>query len=191
MKLGAQGWQGAAARCLGRTRRAEFVSYSELSAFDEFVARVEPEVRQFVARKVRAEAVDDVLQEVWVAAWQALPHYDRRSQLRTWIYGICVHKCFDYYRAQRHERLLVSLSDEPLADGSPSPETAAIRADTVRRLLATLDEEIRIVLELYYYAQFTLAEIATALDRNLNTVKYQFYRAHTTMLAEGEREELR
>jgi len=31
---------------------------------------------------------------------------------------------------------------------------------------------------LYYYAELTLPEIAEALGRNVNTVKYQFYRAH-------------
>lgn len=34
------------------------------------------------------------------------------------------------------------------------------------------------VVEMYYYAELTLPEIALALGRNLNTVKYQFYRAH-------------
>ena len=185
------GWQGAAARSLGRGRRTEFVSYSELAAFDEFVAQIEPEIRRFVGRKVRPEAVDDVLQEIWVAAWQALPNYDRRSRIRTWIYGICAHKCFDHYHGLRNEGLFVPLPDEPLRDPQPSPETAAVLSDTVERLLATLDDEVRLVLELYYYAQLTLAEIAAALDRNLSTVKYQFYRAHATMLAEGERESLR
>ncbi len=42
----------------------------------------------------------------------------------------------------------------------------------------------REVLELYYYAELTLPEIAAALGRNLNTVKYQFYRAHA-LAAEG------
>ena len=191
MKPSAQGWQGVAARSLGGGRKAEFVSYGELVAFDEFVVGIEPELRRFVGRKVRPEAVDDVLQEIWVAAWQALPGYDRRSKLRTWVYGICVHKCLDYYRAHRRDEVLVPLDEDPLIDSRPSPETAAIQADTVRRLLDTLDEDIRAVLELYYYAQLTLAEIATALDRNPSTVKYQFYRAHATMLAEGEREELR
>ncbi len=191
MKLSVQGWQGAAARSLGLKSRTEFVSYTELAAFDEFVGQIEPELRRFVARKVRGEAVDDVLQEIWLAAWQALPTYDRRARLRTWIYGICVHKCFDHYRSQRREKVIVPLPDEPLSDPHPSPEAVAVQADTVRRLLASLDEDVRVVLELYYYAQLTLVEIASTLNRNLSTVKYQFYRAHATMLAEGEREELR
>lgn len=190
MKLGARGWQGFGG---GRTERdapAEFVSYDDLVAFDEFVLVVEPKLRRFVARKVPAGAVDDVLQEVWVAAWQALPNFDRRAKLRTWVYGICVHKCHDTYRRGRADARLAPLDDGLLAT-DPSPETTAVRKDTVERLLAGLDETQREVLELYYYAQLTLAEIATVLDRNLNTVKYQFYRAHSEMLAQGERERLR
>ena len=189
LKPRARGWTGLGRPAPGA--RAEFVAYDDLVAFDEFVVVVEPELRRYVARKVRPEAVDDVLQEVWIAAWQALPTYDRRARLRTWIYGICVHKCHDHYRKARAESRLVPLDGLALPDARPSPESAAIRADTVERLLDGLDEVQREVLELYYYAQLTLAEIASALDRNLNTVKHQFYRAHAEMLARGEREELR
>ena len=45
--------------------------------------------------------------------------------------------------------------------------------------LLKLPENQREVLEMYYFAELTLPEIAGLLDRNLNTVKYQFYRAHT------------
>lgn len=170
--------------------KPEFTSYDELTAFEEQIASLEPELRRFAARKVRSEAIDDLLQDVWVAAWQALPRYDRRSSFRTWIYGICVHKCHDRYRSQRNESRLVSLHDLTLVDEKPPLENTVIQADTVNRLLEELDENHRVVLELYYYAQLTLAEIATILDRNLNTVKYQFYRAHAALVAIGEQENL-
>ena len=138
MKLGARGLQGIGAK--RRESRAEFVSYNELVAFDEVVATLEPELRRFVARKVRAEAVDDVLQEVWVAAWQAMPTFDRRAKMRTWIYGICVHKCHDSYRSQQANARLVPLDDAPLVARGPSIEQATVQTDTVNRLLANLDE---------------------------------------------------
>lgn len=170
--------------------RTEFTSFEEMLSFDQQVAAFEPELRRFVARKVRPEAVDDVLQEVWLAAWQALPKYDRRAKFRTWIYAICLHKCHDHYRVQRSEARLVPLDAGPIFDERPSVEHAVVQADTVERLLAGLDETQREVIELYYYAQLTLAEIATVLERNLNTVKYQFYRAHSELLAAVGREGL-
>ncbi|RYG51479.1 MAG: RNA polymerase sigma factor, partial [Chitinophagaceae bacterium] len=137
------------------------------------------------------EAIDDVLQEIWVAAWQALPSYEERSKLKTWLYGICVHKCHDRYRTQRSEARLVPIEDMPLVDGRLSVEDAVAQTDAVNRLLGKLDETQREVVELYYYAQLTLAEIASVLDRNLNTVKYQFYRAHAELAAPGNLEGLR
>jgi len=50
--------------------------------------------------------------------------------------------------------------------------------ETIQAALKSVPDEQREVLELYYYAGQTLAEIGQALGRNLNTVKYQFYRAH-------------
>jgi len=48
-------------------------------------------------------------------------------------------------------------------------------------MLAQLTDTQREVLELYYFSQLNLPEIARALNRNLNTVKYQFYRAHSEL----------
>ncbi len=162
------------------------------SEFDKIIGAYAPELRRFVLSKVGPEAADDVLQEVWLAAWQALPTYDGKSKLRTWIYGICLHKCHDYYRVQRRNEEFVALGDSYLlAVSHSSPEGALVQSETVRHLLGELDEAQRRVLELYYYAQLTLAEIAAILGMNTNTVKYQFYRAHATMLAYGEKEGLR
>ena len=191
LKLSARGlgtlWQGRKAEGPASVQ-SPFV---DILAFDELVVALEPELRRFVARRVRHEAVDDVMQEIWVAAWQALPGFTQQSKLRTWLYGISLHKCHDRYRAQRSEDRLVSLEGLPLLDGRPSVEEAVAQTDAVSRLLGRLDETQREVVELYYYAQLTLAEIAGVLDRNPNTVKYQFYRAHATLASEGELEGLR
>lgn len=193
LKIGARGLDGLRWPSIrvGLDDRPDAANFAAFRAFDDLVVAVEPELRRFVSRKVLPQEVDDVLQEIWVAAWQALPQYDGRSKLRTWLYGICLHKCHDRYRAQRHESRRIPIEDVEVVDGRPSFENNVLRAHVVARLLDRLDEAPREVLELYYYAQMTLAEIATILDRNLNTVKYQFYRAHTTLLEYAESEEVR
>jgi RNA polymerase sigma-70 factor (ECF subfamily) len=194
LKAGTRGYGGIEgdenARAAFRVR-PEFTSFDEMLTFDQQVAAIEPELRRFVARKVSPVAVDDVLQEVWLAAWQNLPKYNRQSKFRTWIYAICVNKCHDHHRMRHWEHRLVPLDAEPLLDGTPSPEDTVTQNDAVRRLLAGLDETQREVIELYYYAQLTLSEIAAILDRNLNTVKYQFYRAHSELLAASGKEGFR
>ena len=159
-------------------------------AFNELIQAYEPEVSRFVSRKVAPEAIDDVLQEIWVAAWQGFSDLQDRSKLRPWIYGICLHKCHDHYRARIKSVRFVAISDVEILDPGPSPETLATDAARIGILLKNLDESQREIIELYYYAQLTLAEISTVLGRNMNTVKYQFYRAHDALLATGRREEL-
>ncbi len=161
-----------------------------LPVFDEIIRVYELEVRCFVARKIEAHAVDDVVQEVWVAAWQAYSSLKDRTKVRPWIYGICLHKCHDHYRVRHKEGRLVPITDIELLDPHPSPERIAVDASQILTLLTCLDENQKEVIELYYFAQLTFAEIATVLDRNMNTVKYQFYRAHANLLEAGKKGEL-
>lgn len=171
----------------GRQRKQELAG---IPPFDDLIRDYEPELRRFVSLKVEAEAVDDVVQEVRVAAWQGFPNLQSHVNLRAWLYGICLHKCHDHYRSKQKDRHFVAIQDVEISDPSPSPEGAAIDAIRIAILLENLDESQREVIELYYYAQMTLAEISDLLQRNMNTVKYQFYRAHTMLLETGRREGL-
>ena len=156
--------------------------HGDRRAFDRLAREYEPRLRGFITRRVGSDAVDDVLQETLLSGWMALPRFDRRSGFKAWLYGIAVHKCIDYVR--RRGRLQVELPLDELSGGWQSPEAlyaAAELRETVRQSLEQLSAPQREVLELYYYAELTLAEIATVLRRNLNTVKYQFYRAHVVV----------
>ena len=168
-----------------RLKKPQFVG---TPVFDDLVRVFEPELRRFVSRKIDANAVEDVLQEVWIAAWQGLSSLKDQARIRSWIYGICLHKCQDHYRARQKDGRLVTITEVEILDSSPSPERLLIDSAQVSTLLENLDDAQKEVIELYYYAQLTFAEISTLLNRNINTVKYQFYRAHTTLLDAVEQE---
>ena len=170
-----------------RLKQPEFVG---MPVFDDLVQVYEPEIRRFISRKVDIDSIDDVLQEVWVAAWQGYSSLQDQTRVRAWIYGICLHKCHDYYRARQKDGRVIAITEVEILDQRPSPETIVLDAARVVFLLENLDESQKEIVELYYYAQLTFAEISTLLQRNVNTVKYQFYRAHNTLLAAGEQENL-
>ena len=167
------------------TREARLViaaQQGERQAFDALLRTYEGPLRGYLMRRVGKEAVEDVLAETWLASWVGLPHYNRRSRFKAWLFGIGFHKSVDHLRA--HIRASREFSLE--ASGLDFPDTvdrigATEQAQAVRAALAQLPPEQREVLELYYYAQLTLAEVAEALTRNLSTVKSQFYRAHTNV----------
>ncbi len=168
--------QGALAT---EARRVRAAVHGDRAAFDELVAAYDPELRRYVGKRIIAGSVDDVLQDVWLGAWASLPNFDHRSRFKTWLYGICLYKIRDHYRASKR-----SIHEVALEDDLVIPQGIGIDAATIAALpgmLADLTENQREVLELYYYSQLTLPEISTALNRNLNTVKYQFYRAHSQL----------
>ena len=137
-----------------------------------------------------AEGIDDVLQETWLAAWVGLKGYDRRARFKAWLFGVALHKCADHHRARGRAPQPATFAwdgEEPAAaatlaeqqqQGRDDPYEAADLRHGVQAALRTLPPEQREVLELYYYAQLTLAEIARVAGRHESTVKYQFYRGH-------------
>lgn len=153
-------------------------------AFDALVRGYSGLLRGYLSRRVQSSAVDDLMQEVLVAGWVALPAFNGRSRFKAWLFGIAMHKCADYHRAIGRERIdsSIELQDrqaaiattESLDDWSASIDRRA----AIQRALARVPDSQREVLEMYYYAELSLPDISRALSRNLNTVKYQFYRAH-------------
>ncbi len=151
------------------------------AAFDILVREHSDAMRRFVARRVPCAQVDDIVQETWLAAWSSLDRYTIRAKFRTWLYAISVNKCRDWHRRGTD----TEISEET---GAEEPAYAMLEMrSVVGQALDQLSPTYRELMDLYYFEQLTLAEIAEVTKRNLNTVKYQFYRAHqeTAQLLEG------
>lgn len=155
------------------------------SAFDALTHGYTPLLRGFLLRRVPQETADDILQETLLAAWTALPGYSHRARFKAWLFAIASRKCVDFYRARGRTNVEVSLEEVEGEMGLQKDAYAAVdQQQAIQSVLLLLPAEQREVIDLYYYAELSLPEVAQVLERNLNTVKYQFYRAHT--LAERE-----
>lgn len=161
-------------------RRVEAAQQGSREAFDGLVGDHQNEIRKFVQKRVPKDQTDDLLQEIWLAAWTSMGEFDSRSRFRTWLYGIAINKCKTHYRSQQRRVAFLSLDDS-----MPEKQQVAANGSDLEAQLPTLIEMLsenhRQLLDLYYYGELTLPEISRLLDRNLNTVKYQFYRAHTEL----------
>ena len=147
------------------------------AAFDALVRENESALRRFVGKRVSSEHIDDVMQDTWIAAWGSLPRYTIRAKFRTWLYAIAANKCRDVHRRGTTLEL--------------DPETGEIEVEygrldlrcAVGDVLNLLNDIHRELLDLYYFEELNLPEISRVTGRNLNTVKYQFYRAHREFAA--------
>ncbi|MGW8744501.1 RNA polymerase sigma factor [Streptomyces sp. NPDC055794] len=150
-------------------------------AFASFYTRWAPEVRGWVRHQLFDEhEVDDVVQQVFLAAWQAQHTYHPdRGPLVAWLSGITKHKINDAIsartrRRERHDRYAQrhgpDKAQDTLTDQLPG------HLDSVR-LLQLLSGPQRQVLYLAYWHDLTQSEIAARLDMPVGTVKSHTRRA--------------
>lgn len=115
------------------------------AAFGELVRRYAPRVRRLTRHLVRGHAdADDVAQEAFVRAHQALPRFDGRSEFFTWLYRIVVNLSLNRARSLTVRRAVPV--DDPAVEGSLIAKDARSADPSVqlehRRLAAALLEEI-------------------------------------------------
>jgi RNA polymerase sigma-70 factor (ECF subfamily) len=129
---------------------------------------------------------EDVLQEAWIDVWRGLPHLQKRQTLRSWLLTVVTNRCRMSLR--RSAPASVSLEDEPEVLLLPSQLEDTLeqilRQETSTDLhaaLAGLSSEQRRVLELRYFADLELSEIALVTSLPLGTVKSRQHRALQTL----------
>jgi RNA polymerase sigma-70 factor, ECF subfamily len=129
------------------------------------------------------ESAEDVTQEVFIKVWRALPWYDGRASLSTWIYTITRNASLSALRA-RHPQ--ASLSDPEVlaaAEGAhpvPSAENLVERA-AILRLVDQLPARQRQVVTLFYMEGQSHEEVAAMLAMPIGTVKTLLHRARARL----------
>lgn len=126
-------------------------------------------------------AAEDLAQEVFVKLWQALPRYDGRAKLSTWIYAITRNAAVSALRARRRS---VSLSDAAIlaeveglaAEAGPDPGDLDLR-----RRIEALPEKQRQAITLYYLDERPVEEVAEMMGLPANTVKTHLHRARARL----------
>ena len=131
----------------------------------------------------RADLVDDVVQEVFLAALNGLASFAGQSSLRGWLLGIARHKIEDVYRQRLR---LPQALDEVTAGDEPSLSTifsldehidaARARAKT-RQILAQLPERYGLMLLWRYWEQRSAREMAEAIGTTVKSVERTLARA--------------
>jgi RNA polymerase sigma-70 factor (ECF subfamily) len=139
-----------------------------------------------------AALAEDMSQTVFVKVWQAMPSFDGRAALSTWLYTIARNTCLT---AVTRERRMVPLEDfsdvsddeEPLsfgahASGAESSGQAAAEYD-VARLLEQLPEPYRRVVVLFYLEDRSCEEVGALLSMPTGTVKALLHRGRKKLAA--------
>jgi RNA polymerase sigma-70 factor, ECF subfamily len=128
---------------------------------------------------VHESDVGDVCQEVFVVVHRKLNEFEGRSQVRTWVYGICVRTAADYRKRAFHRREIVTdAPPEQHSDEAPDQTLAAKQARAkLDRILDELDQDKRAVFVLFEIEQLPMIEVASALGCPLQTAYSRLHAA--------------
>jgi len=126
-------------------------------------------------------SVDDIVQDVFVAAFLGLKRFRGACRLRTWLFTITVNKCRSH-RLRRRWRLRPATLEAAEAVASPDPAgvEAVMDEETfarVRRVVRALPQKYREVVTLRYLQGLETGEICELLGLTVNAVQVRLNRA--------------
>jgi RNA polymerase sigma factor (sigma-70 family) len=149
-----------------------------------------PTLFRYAARRLGPEAAEDVVAETFLVAFRIRGRYDPgRPDARPWLLGILTRELGRRRRAEAARyRLLAALPGPEHHDGPAEAVARAVTAHAARAPLAgalgRLRPGDRDVLLLVAWAGLAYAEVATALDVPVGTVRSRLNRARRLMRAE-------
>jgi len=147
-------------------------------AFNALYRRHLPGVFGRVRYVIPAEDVEDVTQEVFIAAHRSLNSFRGEARFSTWIRTLTNHKVAEYYRKRnrKQEAPVTSLSE---ATRQKDSSQAGLMEDRllIQRALQKLPESYREVILLRFAEDLQFNEIARTTGQNVEAVKSQFRRA--------------
>jgi RNA polymerase sigma-70 factor, ECF subfamily len=149
-------------------------------AMQVLFARHHGRVYRFVLRLVRNEATaEDLISEVFLDIWRQAGKFEGRSAVSTWMLSIARFKALSALRRRQDEELDEETA-ERIEDQADDPETALAKKDKgalLRQCLTALSAEHREVIDLVYYHEKSVDEVAEITGIPEATVKTRMFYA--------------
>jgi RNA polymerase sigma-70 factor, ECF subfamily len=137
-------------------------------------------VFRFVTRLVGdATAAEDIVSETFIDVWRQADRFEGRSAVSTWIMSIARFKSLSARRRRQDVELDEKVA-ETIADHGHTPEEAMLEIDRSAQLRACLQDlspEHREIVDLVYYHDKTIEEVAEITGAPKNTVKTRMFYA--------------
>jgi RNA polymerase sigma-70 factor (ECF subfamily) len=149
-------------------------------AMQVLFARHHVRIYRFVLRLLRDEmAAEDVISEVFLDVWRQADRFEGRSAVSTWLIAIARFKALSSLRKRREEGLDEETM-EAIEEPSDNPALAIEKLDKgekLRQCLGALTREHREVIDLVYYHEKSVEEVAQIIGIPENTVKTRMFYA--------------
>jgi len=136
--------------------------------------------------------VEDVVQEVFLAAWRRLADYDRNRPFRAWLFAIALNRVRDMARRRRVRAFFFGATEldegvTQIETETVDPETEAhhrLALEAVSRRIATLPEDQRTALVLTAITGLSYQEAAASLKITVKALEGRIARARKRLAAD-------
>jgi RNA polymerase sigma-70 factor, ECF subfamily len=137
-------------------------------------------VYRFILRLLRDESVaEDLISEVFLDVWRQADRFEGRSAVSTWVLAIARFKALSALR-RRPDEELDEKTAEAIEDPTDDPEAVLAKKDkgaVIRKCLAGLSTEHREIVDLVYYHEKSVEEVAVIVGIPEATVKTRMFYA--------------
>jgi RNA polymerase sigma-70 factor (ECF subfamily) len=157
------------------------VALREKEAFRALYHALYPQLGRYLFRLTggRADAVDELLNDVMWVVWEKAGDFRGESQVMTWVLGIATRKTYRWRTQRRRQQAIAELQAmaELQASSVEDDRAASATPGDLAAGLEQLSAEHRQTLELAYYFGYSCEEIAAMMECPVGTVKTRLHYA--------------
>jgi RNA polymerase sigma-70 factor (ECF subfamily) len=167
------------------------VLQGDAASFEPLVERYSPRLFAMARRYARRESeVEDIVQDVWLKAFEKLGSYRAEAPFEHWLMRLAVHTCYDSLRRhQRNRETTFAELTEPeedwldrfVSEPGAADENAAAARQLLDRVLEQLSPAARLVITLQEIEERPVKEIAKLTGWSVPLVKVRAFRARAEM----------
>jgi len=160
------------------------IAADDRRAMQALYARHNVRIYRFVLRLTNDSSLaEDIVSEVFIDVWRGAEGFKVKSRVSTWMLAIARHKTLSALRRRSDEQLDEDAA-AAIADPADDAETTANNRDRsaiVQQCLSQLSALHREVLDLVYYHEKSVDEVAEIVGAPVNTVKTRMFYARKRM----------
>jgi RNA polymerase sigma-70 factor (ECF subfamily) len=147
---------------------------SERTFADLLTPLIEPGFRLALAMLHDPQAAEDAVQEASFTAWRKLGQINDQGRLRPWFLGVVANKCRNARRGKWVADVTLGLPEQLSV---VSGEERTLRGADLRRAVARLRHDDRLVVVLYFYLDMRLEDIADVAGSSVGATRARLYRS--------------
>jgi RNA polymerase sigma-70 factor (ECF subfamily) len=163
----------------------EFLNGNE-DAFRELVNHYQKSLYHFVWHRIGGhDEVADICQICFIQVYRKAGQFQGRASFKSWLYKIAINQCKNHYRSKQRQRI----------DQNVDPESMELSTDDsgwnqcldeqkkvlIQSVIKRLPEKQRVTIELRFFQQCTLKQVAEIMECPVGTAKANYHHALTRL----------